>query len=172
MKQTIEIAGEGWATWGEPGDGSSPYRYALGRRVGPGTGKVCFIGLNPSTATASEDDPTIRRCKRFARDSGAGELVMLNIFAFRSTDPYRMMTTEEPVGPENDRTILLHALDSNLVVAAWGTHGAFRGRGRAVRQMLAAAGVPLHFLRLTKDGHPAHPLYLPAALKPVVWGAP
>jgi hypothetical protein len=50
-------------------------------------------------------------------------------------------------------------------VAAWGAHGTFQGRDQSVRLLVPK----LHYLRLTKDGHPGHPLYLPADLKPQPW---
>jgi hypothetical protein len=166
------IGQRSWAVWGPPGDERSVYRYELGREWSVHEGKphLAVIGLNPSTATAELDDPTIRRCMRFARDNGFGGLLMLNLFAFRSTDPAGLTSPGvEPIGPDNDREILAAAREAGMVLAAWGCHGHLLGRGAAVRELLAAAGIPLHVLRLTKDGYPGHPLYLPAALKPVLW---
>ena len=124
-----------------------------------------FIGLNPSTADEANDDPTVRRCIRFAQSWGYGALCMTNIFAYRATDPADMLVQDDPVGPENDAYLRRLAAGAGVVVAAWGTHGTHMGRHKAVRAMLPR----LHYLRLTKDGHPGHPLYLPAILKPVAW---
>lgn len=140
------------------------YRYSLWRRWGT-SGIVMFVGLNPSTADAKQDDPTIRRCMEFARSWGYGALVMCNLFAWRSTDPESMKAAADPVGPDNDATLLVEAATASVAVAAWGVHGAHQGRNNAVREMLPR----LHCLTLTKDGHPGHPLYLPAALVPVEW---
>ena len=140
------------------------YRYSLTREWGRGLA-VLFVGLNPSTADETMDDPTIRRCISFARDWGYARLHMANLFAFRATEPRDMKNASDPVGPENDRHLLALANDSALTVAAWGVHGTFGGRHNAVRGMLPR----LHYLRLTKDGHPGHPLYLPGTLKPVAW---
>jgi len=63
------------------------YRYALRRVWDPRNPSVLFIGLNPSTADHQQDDPTIRRCIRFARDWGFGELIAANLFAFRTKSP-------------------------------------------------------------------------------------
>lgn len=142
------------------------YRYTLLRRWGDGP--VCmFIGLNPSTADETQDDPTIRRCIRYAQGWGFGGLLMANIFAWRDTDPRGMKAAEDPVGPGNDHALRGAYKLSALVVAAWGAHGEHMGRGHAVRAMLPR----LHYLRLTKGGHPGHPLYLPASLRPVEWAA-
>jgi hypothetical protein len=139
------------------------YRYLLTRSWGRGPA-VYFIGLNPSTADEESDDPTIRRCVGFAKSWGFDSMVMTNLFAFRATLPQDMKAAPDPIGPEND--IILQALGSlGTVVAAWGTDGGFKGRDRQVRAMVPN----LHVLRLTKDGHPAHPLYLPANLTPVSW---
>ena len=142
------------------------YRYALWRRWGAGP-NVMFVGLNPSTAEEEIDDPTIRRCITFARTWGYGGLCMTNLFAYRSTQPAEMLAQVDPVGPYNDNYLVQLASEARLVVAAWGTHGQHRGRHNAVRKMLSG----LHYLRLTKDGHPSHPLYLPANLRPVAWVA-
>lgn len=126
-----------------------------------------FIGLNPSTADETQDDPTIRRCIRFTREWGYDGLVMLNLFAFRATDPKVMKAQTEPVGADNDEVLLKASRKVGLVIAAWGTHGEFKGRGDAVRRLLKDCR--LHHLGLSKDGHPKHPLYLKADTKPTLW---
>lgn len=140
------------------------YRYSFWRQWGSG-GYAMFIGLNPSTADEKNDDPTIRRCIGFARAWGYGALCMTNLFAYRATDPAEMKKAIEPVGWDNDRILTTKAAGAGVVVAAWGVHGAYKGRGQSVRLLVPN----LHFLRLTKDGHPAHPLYLPAGLHPQRW---
>jgi hypothetical protein len=82
-----------------------------------------FIGLNPSTADETIDDPTIRRCVIFAKDWGYGALCMTNLFAFRATDPAIMKAHPEPVGESNDGTLEELALSTVVVVAAWGVGG-------------------------------------------------
>lgn len=140
------------------------YRYTLWRKWGPG-GTCMFVGLNPSTADATLDDPTIRRCINFARAWGYGGLMMTNLFAFRATLPSTMKARIDAVGPENDMVLRTACMNAAVVVAAWGAHGTHQGRDAAVRKMLPR----LHYLRLTKGGHPGHPLYLPASLRPVAW---
>lgn len=145
------------------------YRYRLWRDVPqddevPG-GSVLFIMLNPSTADAGVDDPTIRRCIGFAKSWGYRRLEVGNLFAFRATDPGRLIDSAsagvDVVGPENNAWLPRLALDADLIVCAWGTHLATRLNGRAdeVRGML---GKPLAALELTQNGSPKHPLYVPA----------
>lgn len=149
-------------------DIEGPYRYELTRTWDPASALVCcWVMLNPSTADASVDDPTIKRCIGFARDWGFGGLVVVNLFALRSTDPRALKTAVDPVGPRNDASILAAAGRASRVVCAWGTHGVFADRGAEVRQLLRPFDP--HALRLTKAGHPSHPLYLPRALSPVRW---
>jgi len=143
------------------------YRYALWRHwtVAPGSqdkGYVMFVGLNPSTADESNDDPTIRRCIAYAKDWGYSGLCMVNLFAFRATQPADMLSAEDPVGPENDSKLRQLADGAAVVVAAWGVHGTHLGRDEVVKAMLPR----LHYLRLTKLKHPGHPLYLPKTLTP------
>lgn len=130
---------------------------------------VVFIGLNPSTADERTDDPTIRRCVGYAKRWGYDRLVMLNLFGLRSTDPRLLYDYHNPVGPDNDDWIVVECASAALVVCAWGTHGELNGRGADVAECLRGINVPLHTLRLTKDGHPGHPLYLPSNLDPVPW---
>jgi len=156
-------------------DAAETYRFRLSRVWDDSAGRCVFVMLNPSTATAFKLDPTVNRCVRFAKAWGCGALEVVNIFAFRSTDPQGLYTHPDPVGPGNDDAIVAAgraaAGAGGLVVAAWGVHAALGGRGAAVRRLLAGAGVPLHYLKLTKDGHPGHPLYLPNASTPQRWDA-
>src|ERR1019366_833740 len=82
-----------------------PYRYSLWRRVGESRRRVLFVMLNPSTADAIVDDPTIRRCMGFARTWGFGELEVCNLFAYRSPCPSALLRAADPVGPSNDRAL-------------------------------------------------------------------
>jgi len=141
------------------------YRYTLWRRWAEGNGYAMFVCLNPSTADETEDDPTLRRCMGYASAWGLAAVCMTNLFAYRATKPKDMKSAADPIGPDNDRYLRAIAKDAGVVIAAWGTHGAYRGRAHDARTLLHN----LHYLRLTKNGHPAHPLYLPAALTPTLW---
>lgn len=134
------------------------YRYALSRSWGPGP-MLMFIGLNPSTADETKLDPTLRRIVDFAKREGCGGFWMANLFAFRATKPRDMMTEADPVGPDNDSWLKDIANWCSLVICGWGAHGSHRGRDIEVRKLLQ--GLELHCLRLTKQGQPNHPLYLP-----------
>lgn len=143
------------------------YRYTLWRHWDGlfGSSYAMFVCLNPSTADEVLDDPTVRRCIRFAKAWGRAGFCMTNIFAYRATDPKDMLAVEDPVGPDNDEHILRVAASAAVVVAAWGVHGTHQGRNQDVCAMLSN----LHVLRLTGDGHPGHPLYLPKTLRPTPW---
>ena len=146
------------------------YRYSLTRDVAPLTGEwdtVTFIGLNPSTADETLDDPTIRRCIRFARDWGFARLKMLNLYAYRATDPYALNEPDDPVGPDNLCTIAKVVGGSDLVVCAWGcnpfVYAPLRvNQTQAVLDLVAAP----HALGVTKGGYPRHPLYVRADTLP------
>lgn len=139
------------------------YRYMLTRRWGHGP-TVCWIMLNPSTASAFEDDNTSRRVKTFTQRLGNyGGYVIVNLYSLRSTDPKALWTRNEAerIGPLGDQFIAEQASGRANVIVAWGAHGARNGRGNQVAHMLTDAGVTLHCLGTTKDGHPKHPLYVP-----------
>lgn len=142
------------------------YRYTLMRRWGDGPA-IAYVLLNPSTATAETDDATVARCRRRAIQLGYGAMHVANIFALRSTDPGALYRTEDPIGPENDDAIRSLAACCDRIVCGWGNHGALGGRGQAVLELLCDAGVTPHCLRMTGEGQPGHPLYLPYALEPV-----
>jgi hypothetical protein len=126
------------------------------------------IGLNPSTADAQSDDPTVRRCIGYARDWGYGGLCLANLFAFRARRPEAMKAAADPVGPENDHHLQAMAAQAALKLAAWGVHGRHLGRDAEVAALLPS----LHCLRLSLGGHPMHPLYLPRGLSPTPWSGP
>lgn len=136
------------------------YRYALWRRWNEDLGMVAFIGLNPSTADETEDDPTIRRCIGFAKDWGYGGIYMLNLFAFRATDPKAIKKSGAPIGPDNGEHLIRYCRKSEQIIAAWGTHGEYLDRGAVVKAVLASCFQRLWCLGETKAGHPRHPLYL------------
>ena len=141
------------------------YRYALWRQWGETRDYALIIGLNPSTADHRQDDPTIRRCMGFARDWGYSRLCVANLFAFRATYPKDLKAAPDPVGPANDKWLRRLISDADCVVAAWGNDGALLQRSRAVRAMCDNWQV----LRVNHSGEPAHPLYLPARLRPRRW---
>ena len=147
------------------------YRYTLVRSWRDDLSRVAFVGLNPSTADETADDPTIRKCVGFAKRWGFGSLVMLNLFAWRSTDPKGLRGLADPIGPENDARIECETRTPRVtrVVAAWGANKAARGRDLAVIELLTR-WTDLHVLRLTKNrGDPEHPLYMPYETPPRVW---
>jgi hypothetical protein len=128
-----------------------------------------FLMLNPSTADERVLDPTCARARDYAERWGYGTLLVTNVFAWRATDPDEMKAADDPVGGGNDRAILRAARDAQLVVCAWGNHGLHLARSIAVQRLLRGAGVALHVLRLNANGEPAHPLYLPARMRPTPW---
>jgi hypothetical protein len=145
------------------------YRFRLTRTWNPDGPRINFLMLNPSTADAFDLDPTVRRCVAFARTWGFGCIEVTNIFAFRATDPTVLIAQTEPVGTGNDQAILDAARMADQVVAAWGVRGTHRGRGDEVAALLADIDVRPVALRVTKHGHPAHPLYLARDTVPHEW---
>lgn len=144
--------------------GCRRWRYLLWRRWDEAKPVANFLMLNPSTADEVKLDPTCSRARDYAERWGYGALIVTNVFAFRSTNPNKLRTVEDPVGPGNDAAIARAAKEASLVVCAWGNHGAFQERSSRVRELLK--GVNLHALRVNANGEPAHPLYLPASLRP------
>lgn len=138
-------------------DPTRRYRYLLRRTWGSGP-RVAFVMLNPNTADAVNDDPSIRRCVGFARRWGFRSADVVNLFAYRTRDPRELARAADPVGPENDRYVRQAVARAELVVCAWGATTLARGRAAAFRDALA--GRPAQCLGRTKAGAPRHPLYL------------
>lgn len=143
------------------------YRYALSR-VWDNRGKILvFCMLNPSTADEIVNDPTIERCQRRAKQMGFGALVVVNIFALRSTDPKALYEEEDPYGPENMRIVLEMSKTADMVICGWGKHGALNNHGKFMLMRMRNHGIKPHALKINKDGSPAHPLYIGYDVKPI-----
>ena len=138
------------------------YRYALWRMWDENKPLVMIIGLNPSTADETRNDPTITRCISFARSWRYGAVCVTNLFGFRATAPSELKAYHDPIGKENDAWVHEMAKEAAITVAAWGNHGKFLNRSIEFLSSLDQ----LHFIQMNKSGEPAHPLYLKAELKP------
>jgi len=133
------------------------YRYRLSRTWAPGP-TAAFVLLNPSTADATTDDRTLTRCVRYAAGMGFGRLILVNLFALRSSDPADLDAHPAPVGPENDAHIAAAAQAADRVLVGWGNAGTKRGRARDVAGRLDA---DLYAIGTTNAGHPRHPSRTP-----------
>jgi hypothetical protein len=160
------------------------YRYSLTRRWGPGVA-LGFVMLNPSTADAEQDDPTIRRCVGFARREGCDGIEVVNLFAWRATKPTQLISVEDPIGPGNGSALRALFEGDGPVVVAWGarygeiirrrqaTERSTSGIGQtAVIELLAARhSRELLCLGTSRDGSPRHPLMVRASQPLNPWTA-
>lgn len=155
------------------------YRYSLGRVWSRRAPHLVIIGLNPSTADDRRDDPTIRRCVGFARQFGYGGLKVVNLFAYRSTEPDALRHAADPVGPDNSLAIRKAVGDCLCslpvpggtarvrVLCAWGARGVYLDQDLAVMDWLDGLDIETVCLGVTNNGSPKHPLYLPAGITPL-----
>ena len=119
--------------------------------------------LNPSTADANIDDPTIRRCMGYAMRWGYYGIIVVNLFALRATDPNDLCASDDPIGPENYHYIFQASREASLTIAAWGIRGKYLKQDEKVLAQLTNC----HYLALTKNGSPRHPLYLRKELQAI-----
>jgi len=144
------------------------FRYHLYRAWADGA-SLLFVMLNPSTATANENDPTIRRCIRFGRDLGFAGIEVVNLFAYRTSSPRELRDNGYQVGPLNDRWIQgcteTIVAEGGEVVVAWGAPGAGLARRVDVLRLIERAGGRAMCLGRTKLGEPRHPLMLAASCR-------
>lgn len=128
--------------------------------------------LNPSTATATDDDATISRVVGFSRSWEFGSATVVNLFALRTPHPHELRLADDPVGEANDEIIVATSRTSDQVITAWGNHGSLDNpvtgapRSEEVQKLLDGAGVSTLCLGRTKLGEPRHPLYLPGSTVP------
>jgi len=134
------------------------YRFSLTRQLQHGTRVVLFIGLNPSTAGALTDDPTVRRCVGFARRWNFDCVLLGNLHALRSTDPKQLVLSPDPSGPSNEASLRDLAGRAELVVAAWGSHWRHPKAEQLARWIVSLPHTKC--LGQNRDGCPKHPLYL------------
>lgn len=169
------------------------YRWLLERHWPVSAGLGCspdrirtliFCGLNPSSADAQGDDPTLRRLVAFARQWGYGRLVVLNLFALVTPSPAHLLRHHRPKGAAND-AVLRHWIHQWSKRAhwdlwiGWGSNGGLRGQDQWFLAHLEtvqdrrrrSGGAPVFCLGITRAGHPRHPLYLPGNTQQQPWPA-
>ena len=132
------------------------YRYTLWRIWDASKPFVMFIGLNPSKADETQDDPTITRCKNFAKSWDFGGICVTNLFAFRATFPDNLKASKKPIGEENDAWIHKISTEAGIIIAAWGNDGIYLNRAKAIKNSISN----LNCIKKNKSGEPSHPLYL------------
>lgn len=142
------------------------FRFSLSREWDSTLHTLPFIMLNPSTADAMTDDPTIRKCIGFAERLGYGGIEVFNLFAYRATNPKDLARAGWPVGTGNDSVIAarlrqIRADGHSNVICAWGAHARGLARTGDLLGKLEFGRCRLFALRLLSDGTPAHPLMLP-----------
>lgn len=147
------------------------YRYLLRRTWDHKLPRALFVMLNPSTADAEVDDATIRSCIRLSRALCYGSFEVVNLFAFRATDPRELKNNSDVIGPENDAAIEGAIGRCDVAICAWGAHQMAESRGRNVRSILRSYRPAVFSLGTTKAGHPKHPLYIKTGTKLQVFGA-
>lgn len=146
------------------------YRYQLTRppEGHPDKTTALFVMLNPSTADASLDDPTIRRCRGFAKLWGCAGVTVANLYALRSTDPKALWGHDDPVGPHNDVYLSMLAREYKDVICAWGAN-ARADRVEAAVRIFSNVGARLFCFGQTRSGAPKHPLYIAANQPLLPW---
>lgn len=139
------------------------YRYVLWRLWERHRGACTFVMLNPSVADEKLPDPTVTKCVGFARRWGFGAVIVVNLFALRSTLPEVLKKAQDPTGPHNAHFVkrVLDSRWTKRLVLAWGNEGALHARDEAFmvvneqREMYCLQ--PPNKSALTRLGAPRHP---------------
>lgn len=141
------------------------YRYTLTRQWEDGP-CVCWLCFNPSTATAEQDDASIRRMVGFSKRWGYGRMVVVNLYAVRSRSPLAVRYATTPIGPLNNYWISESIKESRELICAWGCAQHAPGIAARIKEVLwmirntENCEIPINCLGYRKDGHPRHPLML------------
>jgi hypothetical protein len=143
------------------------YRYLLARgpEPTPSNSTAIWIMLNPSTADAETDDPTIRRVVSFSAREGHERVVVANLFALRATSPHQLLINGRPLGPMN-KAYLTEIISGNKdLIVAWGTWGdrVDPDQVKWFCDLCERAGTRMWCLGTNKEGSPKHPLYVTGA---------
>lgn len=141
-----------WRAWGDP---DAPY--------------PLLIGMNPSTAAADVNDPTVHKEIGFTQRWGFSRYYKGNVSAYRATDPKRLR--KAPIHcDENLPAIMAAAKGAAQVVVAFGNvKHEMRTLAEEVVAALRAANISLWCFGMNGDGSPCHPLYLPSNTRLVEW---
>lgn len=145
------------------------YRYVLWRKWDESLAPLVFIMLNPSKADATKDDKTISMCCHFARQEGVGGIIVVNLFAFKSTDWKVLLDTPDRVGPENMIWVERVCRNAPRIVVAWGSKPVFHEEISNMAKHLSCFGASVFCLGKTKDGSPKHPSRLPGDTALIPW---
>jgi hypothetical protein len=149
------------------------YRYRLERHLQLDGPVFAYFGINGSTATALDDDQTLRKWIRFTHLNNGRSLIVGNVFGYRATDVSVLAIVKDPVGPDNDVHLAAIVADADILVPCWGSRRKvpkqLHYRFEEVKGLLFASGKPVKVWGFTQSGDPLHPLTLAYATKLVDW---
>lgn len=148
------------------------YRYLLRRTWDQERMRALFVMLNPSTADAEIDDPTIRSCMRLCKNWGYGSFEVVNLFGWRATDPSELAKADDPVGPANQRIVNAAIVRTDVAICAWGANPAAEQRASSMWSNIHRNRPTVFCLGVTKSGYPRHPLYIKTGTVPVIYAYP
>lgn len=142
--------------------GLTQYRYKLKREIDKnGSITIGFIGVTPSTADDFFDDNTVKNWKVFAKNNNAKKMLVANVFGFRSTNVKNLPNAIDPIGKDNDASLLSIINECDVLVPCWGSRKKFRVKLRPrldiIMKRLLDSGKPVKVLGYTKTYDPRHP---------------
>lgn len=150
------------------------YRYWLEWRWSDAPPMIVWM-LNPSTADHQRLDNTVKGLIKRAKAWGYGAVIVINLFAYRATQPEDMKDAADPIGPANDditRIAIARAIDGGFpIICGWGNHGEFMSRDVWAMGLAAELECPLSAFAITGAGQPQHPLYIGHDVRAMPWRA-
>lgn len=152
------------------------YRYRLERTIGLQQGPVyAYFGVNGSTATATEDDHTVRKWIGFTKVFGGSRFVVGNVFGYRATDVRELAAAMDPIGPDNALHLEEIIREADVLVPCWGSRTKLPKQLHLhldnLMEQLVQSGKPVMTFGLTNAGDPKHPLTLGYDTPLVEWAS-
>lgn len=145
------------------------YRYSLSRKLGSTHKRVLtFVLLNPSTANEVKNDPTVARCQKYAETHGYSEMIVVNLFGLRSTDPKKLKTELAPIGIQNLMEVAKALKAANTIIVGWGSNEMAKRWFNGIRETLFE-GYDMYAFGTNLDGMPKHPLYVVTGTPLQLW---
>lgn len=154
------------------------YRYRLDRDVQQEGLVFAFFGVNPSTADASINDPTVRKWIGFSERNGVKRFIVGNVFSYRATDvnDLRSMVSSGAQGDEHHQYLAEIIAEADVLVPCWGRLAKMpkelRSYPSALLDLMNRSGKPVLHFGITGCGQPMHPLMLAYATPMTPWSKP
>jgi len=120
-----------------------------------------IIMLNPSKADVIKVDATVMNITNYLIDNGYGGIDIVNLYAYRTTDPRFLTNRDQQFESINNDYIHEVTKDRDIMIIAWGSdNNKYKTRKREVERILLPYSEKLKCFEDESGKQPRHPLLL------------